>query len=113
MRLVNQTKNREVAKEVIEAFSLWRRAVGLLGRKSLAENSAMWIRPCNNIHTWFMRFPIDVVFVDENLRVKAVASNVRPFRLKWNFSSSSVFEMNAGRASRVGVEVGDQLHVVN
>ena len=59
----------------------WKRAIGLLGRKCLDANSGLWMRPCNGVHTLFMRFAIDVAFLDGNGVVLRVVPNLRPFRI--------------------------------
>lgn len=113
MKLVNRSKNNQEIASVIPAFSFVDRLVGLLKYSAMPEQQALWIRPCNNIHTWFMRFEIDVVFVDRDLKVKAIAEKVTPFKIKWQLGAHSVFEMKAGSARMAGIETGDQLHVVN
>ncbi len=111
-RLLNRTRNLELAREVKVAASFYARAKGLLGERSLSEGNALWIKSCNSIHTWFMRFPIDVVFVDERLVVRKVCKNMGPWRMTLPaFKASSVFEMPAGTLSRRPVEIGDELHV--
>jgi uncharacterized protein len=113
VRLLNQTKQTEVANVVIEASSFMQRLLGLLPQANLQPKCTMFFPGCNNIHTAFMRFPIDVIFVDRDLKVKSVKKNVTPFKLKFDFSAYSVFEMNSGEASAAKIEVGDQLNVVD
>lgn len=94
------------------AHTPWRRAKGLLGRASLPPGEALWIRPCNSIHTFFMKFPIDVVFTDKNLIVCKVIRDVKPGRLLapvWK--ASSTFEFAAGFLDQHPIREGDQLHV--
>lgn len=111
-QLVNKTKNTLVASEVFEAKSFWARTKGLLGRSSLPSGHALWIHHCNSIHTWFMKFPIDVIFLDRQLKVKAVYQNVKPWRLVFSFSGAvSVVELAAGQLSHQIVEKGDLLDV--
>lgn len=112
-RLMNRTKNQELARDVKIASSFFARAKGLLGERSLADGNALWIHSCRSIHTWFMRFPIDVVFVDDRMRVRKVCENVGPWRMTLPSPKlKSVFEMPAGTLSRLGpVDIGDELHV--
>jgi uncharacterized membrane protein (UPF0127 family) len=101
-----------LASKVEFAHSPWSRAKGLLGRKSLPPDQAMWLKPCNNIHTFFMRFPIDVVFTDKNLVVRKVHRNVGPWKLRAAFwHGESTFEFAAGFLDRHPIQEGDQLHV--
>lgn len=98
--------------EVAESF--FARGKGLLGRKNLEPNTALWIKPCNNIHTFFMRFKIDCIFVDKKMKIERIASRVRPFKIVGPFwKASSVFETPEGLAEKWNLQVGDQLYVVN
>jgi uncharacterized membrane protein (UPF0127 family) len=96
--------------EVADTFAT--RGKGLLGRSTLATEEALWIHHCNSIHTFFMKFAIDCVFVDRNLKVKKVYHGVRPWRLVLPvLGASSVIEMASGTAASLKINVGDQLHV--
>lgn len=70
-----------LAEEVEEAFSLLKRMKGLMFRPSLAEGKAMLLSPCPQIHTCFMRFAIDVLFLTKEGEVVCVMENLRPWRL--------------------------------
>lgn len=95
-----------------EAHSLKDRTVGLLGKSSLSSDEALWIHHCNSIHTFFMKFSIDCVFLDKTLKVKAVHSEVSPWKLVFPvWGAISVIEMSSGRAADLGIKVGDQLYV--
>ena len=116
LRLYRTSKtNAELLIEQLEpAKSFWTRAKGLLGRAGLSPNEALWIEPCNNIHTHFMRFSIDCIFLDKQMRIIKIAKNVRPFRFVGPYwKSSSVIETNSGFADEKKLEVGDHLYVVN
>jgi len=106
-------RGKEILASHVEfAHSPWRRAKGLLGRASLPSDQALWLRPCNNIHTFFMRFPIDVVFTDKNLVVCKVQHNVVPGRIHFApFRCKSTFEFAAGFLIAHPIREGDQLHV--
>ena len=110
-KLINKTKEQDVAEEVVLAESMSQRMVGLMFQKDFPENQTMWIQKCNWIHTFFMKFPIDVIFVDKNLVVKKVKRNISPWRLPGPvLSATSVFEFTAGQVQD-NIEVGDQLYV--
>lgn len=110
--LMNKTTNQILIPQLDIARTFWKRGKGLLGRSSLPEQEALWIHHCNSIHTFFMKFAIDCVFVDKNLKVKAVYKDVRPWRLLLPvWGASSVIEMTSGTASKLKVSVGDQLYV--
>lgn len=73
--------DRVLAPHVLIAASFPERARGLLGRAPLPAGSMMLLTPCNAVHTWFMRYPLDLVFVDRELRVCRVCRHVVPFRM--------------------------------
>ncbi len=85
---------------VAETFET--RVVGLMGEKSLAPGTGLLIAPCNSIHTFFMRFDIDVVFMDRGGKVVAVKRNIKPWRMTLPvFGAHSVLEMPAGSAANL------------
>ncbi len=109
-RIVNEKKGSVVAEEVRVADNPWSRFWGLMGRRSLPEGQALLLRPASSIHTAFMRFAIDVVFLDKGSRVVKVAAQMKPFRVAVAFGGAhSALELPAGAAARAGVERGDQL----
>lgn len=110
MSAINRTKGTEIAAEVELADTFFSRMRGLLGRRELNEGQALLITRCQSIHMFFMRFPIDVIFVDKNNVVVGLTSNIRPFQLSpVFFKSSFVLECPAGTIADKAVSVGDQL----
>ena len=81
MRLVDAETGRVIATDVEVARSSWARFMGLMGRPSMPPGSGLWIEPCNSIHMFFMRFAIDVLFLDRQMRVKKVMLNLKPWRV--------------------------------
>jgi len=79
---------------------------GLLGRSGLAHEEGILLRPASSVHTWFMRFPIDVVFLDRDLSVLRVVPRLGPWR-----RAAAVLELAAGESERRGIEVGQQLRL--
>jgi uncharacterized membrane protein (UPF0127 family) len=90
------------------AFDTRTRRRGLLGRDGLAE-SALVIAPCKLVHTFFMRFAIDTVFVDREGFVLRVRHNMRPNRLSGAWGAFATIELPAGQARRADVRAGDRL----
>jgi uncharacterized membrane protein (UPF0127 family) len=82
---------------------------GLLGRSSLPSGQGILLRPAASIHTFFMRFPIDVVFLDDELRVVEIAADLRPWRAAGKRGARAVLELPAGECARRGLAVGDQV----
>ncbi len=115
---ITKNLNNEKAELLIEnleiAESYFARAKGLLGRKNLASHDALLIKPCNNIHTFFMKFTIDCVFVNKTYKVEKVFSRVGPFRIKGPvWKANSVIEFSEGFVEKWNIKAGDQLHVVS
>jgi uncharacterized membrane protein (UPF0127 family) len=110
VKMLNETKGTVVAEQVQVADTFWSRLVGLMGRRSLPEGQGMWISRSNSIHTAFMRFRMDAVFLDREMRVVKVAPRMGIFRVAAAFRGGySVVELPAGAAAKAKVEVGDQL----
>lgn len=112
--LLNKSKKTQLSNKVVSANSFTERLVGLIGRRSMDINETLWISQCNWIHTLFMRFSIDVIFVDDQLIVCDIKQNIRPWKLSSPvFKAQSVFEFSAGTISSKKVNIGDQLYVGN
>src|SRR3954447_21258135 len=86
---------------------------GLLGRSDLPAGQGLWLRPSPSIHTWFMRFPIDVVFLDGEQRVLDVIGELGPWRMAARRGARAVVELASGEAERRGVRPGDRLELVS
>jgi uncharacterized membrane protein (UPF0127 family) len=91
------------------AHRMWPRMRGLLGKRGLDSGEGLLIRPAPSIHTFFMRFPIDVVFLSRQGEVLKVAERVPPWRARSCRHSYAVLELAAGEAGRRGIAVGDRL----
>lgn len=85
----------------------WPRMKGLLGRSSLEPGEGMLFRPAGSIHMFFMRFPIDAVFCDRELRVLDVLRDLQPWKTAGRKGAKVVIELAAGAAA--GIEPGDRL----
>ena len=88
------------------------RMKGLLFAKRLSANQALWIEPCNSIHTFFMSFPIDAVFIDGAGTVIKISENLQAWRVAGSLKSVAVIELLAGTAKALSIEVGHQYHWV-
>jgi uncharacterized membrane protein (UPF0127 family) len=109
LSLVNESTGATVASHVELALDRAARRRGLLGRTSLAPTAAMVLSPCWMVHTAFMQFPIDVLFLDAQGRVVHVARQVRPWRAALSVRAQVVIELPAGAAERRDVNVGDRV----
>jgi len=109
--LRNATSGLEVVSRLEIAKTPWARVKGLLGRDGLREGQGLLIEDCSSIHTWFMRFAIDVVFLDDALRVRRIVPDLRPWRLSASRGAHHVLELPAGALLERPVEIGDILKV--
>ena len=109
--LANARNGRVVADRVITAFDSRSRRKGLLKQDSMAEGSALIIAPSNAIHTFFMRFAIDVAFVSKDGQVLKIRRAMPAWRLAASLRAFAVVELPAGALDRSDVRPGDQLVV--
>jgi hypothetical protein len=113
VKLVQQGSSQVVAEEVERAVSFAARLRGLLGRSQLPEGRALAIEPCSSVHTFFMRFPIDVVFLDREGRVLRAVHSLKPWRATRIVPRAAlVVELPAGTLARTAVGQGDRLAFV-
>ena len=108
-RELRLTDGRVVCERCTLADHALSRLRGLLGRDSLPAGEGILLRPAGSVHTAFMRFPIDVVFLDRELTITAVVPELRPWRTAGRRGSKAVLELPAGEAARRGLGVGDRL----
>ena len=107
--LRNVRNGQVIADTVIPAFESGSRRKGLLGRDSFPDGSAMIIAPTNAIHTFWMRFPIDVLFVRRDGVVVKIQEHLAPWRAAVGATAYAVIELPAGGLGRGDVRVGDAL----
>jgi uncharacterized protein len=105
--VVRADDERVVCERCVVADSFWLRFRGLMLRKSLPPDEGMLFRGTGSIHMFFMRFAIDAVFCDTELRVLRVARGLRPWRLGGARGAKLVIELASGAAA--GLEAGDRL----
>lgn len=107
----NKTRQTVLADAAEKADTSAKRRVGLLKHARLAPGEGLWIVPCESVHTFFMKFPIDLVYLDRKLRVRKVRAAVSAWRLSICWSAHSVLELPAGRAAETGTVAGDELSI--
>jgi uncharacterized membrane protein (UPF0127 family) len=112
MRLINQTKNTVLAENVLIADTPLKRIRGLLGKDAILPGQGVILAPCNSVHTFFMRFAIDVLFVDKDYKVVKIIPELKPNRVtRIYWQSKRVIELPAGQLSFTGTQVQDQLQL--
>ena len=109
--LMNDRTRSAVALDVEVAATRAERRRGLLGREALSPTQGVLLTPCVAVHTAFMRFPIDVVFIDRDGRAVRIVPAVAPWRMTASFRAHSVIELAAGTAKAADIRVGDFLYL--
>ncbi|MFX4261819.1 DUF192 domain-containing protein [Pelotomaculum propionicicum] len=96
------------------ADSFWSRLKGLMRKRDMPEDEGLLIVPCNSVHSMFMRFPIDLLFLDRELKVIKIVEMFRPWKTTPIIRGSyQVVELRAGVVSKKGVSIKDELEIVN
>jgi uncharacterized membrane protein (UPF0127 family) len=110
--LRNLRTGHTLAQDLIAAFDSKTRRTGLLRHDRFPEGSAMFIAPSNAVHTFFMRFAIDIAFVTREGRVVKTCGSVAPWRIAGAFRGYAVVELPAGTLARTGTVAGDVLAIL-
>ena len=108
----NLRNQSRVAYDLVAAFDSKTRRTGLLRHKALPDGSAMLIAPTNAVHTFFMRFPIDIAFVTHEGRVVKTYGTLPPWRVAAALGAHAVVELPAGTLARCDTVVGDVLAIL-
>jgi uncharacterized membrane protein (UPF0127 family) len=109
LQVENLTRHTVLARCLEVADSGAKRNKGLLGRKELAPGGGLWIMPCESVHTFGMKFSIDLVYLDKKLRIRKVRNSVPPWRVSACLSAHSVLELPAGTIRETQTSAGDTL----
>jgi uncharacterized membrane protein (UPF0127 family) len=110
IELRNRTRGTVLATRVVEARTFFARLRGLLWRKGLAEGEGLLLAPCTSVHTFFMGFPIDVLFLAADGRVLRAVSSLPPWRATSIYPSAAcAIELPAGALAHSGTREGDTL----
>ncbi|MDD4493994.1 MAG: DUF192 domain-containing protein [Eubacteriales bacterium] len=113
VKAIRANDNAVLSDNVELAHTFMKRLRGLTFRKALPEGGSMHIKPCNSVHCCFMKFAIDVVFLDHEGRVVEIINTMKP----WSFSkiypkAESVLELTAGTATKFGLSAGDLIKII-
>lgn len=107
----NVTRGSLLGDSIERADTSATRKTGLLPRAGLEPGEGLWIVPCEGVHTFFMKFAIDVVFIDRKRRVRKLVPALRPWRMSLCLPAHSVIELPVGVIERTQTRKGDQLEV--
>jgi len=113
IRVYNVTRQCPLVVQGERATSFWARLKGLIGRPPLEPGQGLLLKPCRGVHTFLMRFPIDVVYVNERGRVVHVAPHLTLHRIgPFIRDAHLVIELPSGTLARTQTRVGDQLEIL-
>lgn len=110
MKATNFTRKTVLADRIKTASSFGERLVGLIGTADFRTGMGLLLVPCSSIHTWFMRYPIDVLFLDRDNRVLQAVHSIPPFR--WGpvvKGAAKALELPAGVIGATGTQIGDMI----
>jgi uncharacterized protein len=113
IQVQNLTRKVELADRAEVADTSAKRRTGLLKHTGLEPGEGLWIVPCESVHSFFMKFTIDVLYLDRKHRVKKIRPEMAPWRISGCLTAHSVLELPAGTITRTGTVRGDQLDIKN
>ena len=105
----NITRDVVLADGADQADTSEKRRTGLLKHTELKPGEGLWIVPCESVHSFFMKFTIDVLYLDRQKKVRGMRPNMKPWRVSACLPAHSVLELPAGTIGRSGTQKGDQL----
>ena len=111
-RVRNVTRGTSIGDAVDAAESSAQRRTGLLKHDKLNDGAGLWIIPCEAVHTFFMKFAIDLIYLDRNRRVRGIVSGLRPWRFSMCLPAHSVLELPSGTIDRTNTQRGDELELL-
>jgi hypothetical protein len=117
MRLVavrNATRGQQVADRVMLADTWWARLRGMMGRPEPANGEGMLLSPCQSVHMYWMKYPLDVAFLAADGRVVEAYHGLQPSnRSRWHRDAHQALELRAGALAETGTEVGHRLELLD
>lgn len=114
MEIRNKSNNKILASKVIIADTFINRFKGLMFKERLEEDSAMLIFPCNSVHTFFMKFPLDILFISKEYEVLYVIENMLPENISSIIRKAFwVLELPVGTIEKTNIKKGDYLNMIN
>lgn len=110
-KVIHQPSQKIIAQEVKQASSFYDRLIGLMFKNEMQGYDGLLLEPCKSIHNFFVRFSIDVLFLDKNNKIVAIIHSFKPWRItKFYFKAQKVLELKSGTLFKE-IKVGDQIEV--
>lgn len=114
MKILNSNKQIILATKVFYAENFFQRLIGLIGTKYLDKATGLLITPCSSVHTCFMRYPIDVIFLDEDNKILHIMHSIKPYRFSPIVKrAKKVLELPAGTCISTGTAINDQVELIS
>jgi uncharacterized membrane protein (UPF0127 family) len=112
-KAINRRTGQIIAQRVIMAQDIKSRSVGLLSRQRMGKDEGLLIKPCNSIHTFFMKFAIDVVFLGKDSKVAKIVKDMGPFNLAACYARGYMtLELASGVLAKIDMKIGDLIEFV-
>ena len=112
MRVENRTRAALLGDAIEVADTSSKRRTGLLKHASLPKGQGIWIVPCEAVHTFGMKFPIDVLYLSKKRKVLKIRKDMVRRRMSMCFTAHSVLELPAGTSAATGTQPGDELEFI-
>lgn len=109
-RIYRQDSHQILLHDVMQTTNPWERVRGLLGRNQLKDGEGLLITDCPSIHTFGMRYPIDIIFLNRDWQIRKLVSSLKPCRIAWSGGASMVIEMADGTLDKLGLAPGVTLY---
>lgn len=111
--LFNVSQDNELATNVLIAKSFWQKTKGLIGKKRLLSGEVLLITNCRSVHTCFMKFAIDLIYIDGHDQIVKIERNLRPYRFSFGpYKAVSVYEFNVGELDLKKCSIGDIVTII-
>jgi uncharacterized membrane protein (UPF0127 family) len=113
MKAVNLSNGTEIANEISKAYTFFTRLKGLMFSKSLPEGHGLHIQPCQSIHTFFMNYPLDVLYLNKELEIIGLEEEIMPSKIGQVYKNgNSVLELPRGTIQKSGTKVGHKIKLL-
>ncbi len=109
----NVTRSTSIGDAIDIAETSAARRTGLLKHHKLEPGAGLWITPCESVHTFFMKFAIDLIYIDRKRRVRGLVRALRPWRMSICLPAHSVLELPPGTIDRTHTQKGDELRITS
>ncbi|MCF7888001.1 MAG: DUF192 domain-containing protein [Candidatus Omnitrophica bacterium] len=111
-KIVNETKDVGIVSSAEVASGFFQRLFGLIFRNNIKDDQALIFYQAPSIHTFFMRFPIDIIFLDREMKVKRIVNSLSPWRVVFCKDAYVTIELPVGKAKQNNISLGDKIELV-